>query len=381
MTEPYVLYGSHASYYTAKTRSYLRKKAIPFIERMPSHPRFRSHVRPATANHRVPQMETPDGLCLQDTTVIFDLLEARFPEIPAIPSTPRQRVITHLMELFASEGLVRMAWQYRWFHEANFQFVKMDFGRSFRPQGSDAELLQYGNVIADQMMSLGKIAPTEADKAELEASYLKLLRCMEDHLIEHPFLLGGHPSAGDYALMGALYAHLGRDPVPLRLMQDHAPRVFRWVEHMNTPEIQSPEFPDVPIAYAPDDTIPTSLEPLLRFLFEGHADRFINSAHAWNAVIEAGTPEAGEQISADRDQPLLPPVTISREGVEVVARAAVLDVWLLQRALGFFHSLGPSDQAAVRDQLARVGGEGLVSVQIQRPPVRRNGRFEWGPQE
>ena len=29
MTETYTLYGSYASYYTAKVRSYLRKKGIP----------------------------------------------------------------------------------------------------------------------------------------------------------------------------------------------------------------------------------------------------------------------------------------------------------------------------------------------------------------
>jgi hypothetical protein len=72
---------------------------------------------------------------------------------------------------------------------------------------------------------------------------------------------------------------------------------------------------------------------------------------------------------------------VNRDGQDQVARAAVLDVWLLQRALGYFHSLGSSEQVAVRDQLARVGGDGLVSVRINRPPVRRNGRFEWGPQE
>ena len=38
MMETYTLYGSYASYYTAKVRSYLRKKAIPFVERLPSDP-------------------------------------------------------------------------------------------------------------------------------------------------------------------------------------------------------------------------------------------------------------------------------------------------------------------------------------------------------
>ena len=62
MSDPYVLYGSHASYATARTRSFLRKKRIPFIERLPSHPRFREHVRPNTGSHRIPQLELPEGV-------------------------------------------------------------------------------------------------------------------------------------------------------------------------------------------------------------------------------------------------------------------------------------------------------------------------------
>ena len=45
MTDHYTLYGSYASYYTAKSRSYLRKKGIPFVERLPSDPVFREKVR------------------------------------------------------------------------------------------------------------------------------------------------------------------------------------------------------------------------------------------------------------------------------------------------------------------------------------------------
>ena len=82
---PYVLYGSHASYATAKSRSYLRKKGIPFVERLPAAPRFRAYVRPTSENHRIPQLEAPDGTVVQDTTAIFDYLEERFPDPPAYP--------------------------------------------------------------------------------------------------------------------------------------------------------------------------------------------------------------------------------------------------------------------------------------------------------
>ena len=71
MTAPYVLYGSYASYYTAKVHAYLRKKGIPFVLRLPSVPRFREHVRPTSGTHRIPQLETPDGEVLQDSVAMW----------------------------------------------------------------------------------------------------------------------------------------------------------------------------------------------------------------------------------------------------------------------------------------------------------------------
>ena len=44
-------------------------------------------------------------------------------------------------------------------------------------------------------------------------------------------------------------------PQPATLMKLRAPRVFRWTEAMNTPEIQTPEFPDVPTEFAADDVL------------------------------------------------------------------------------------------------------------------------------
>ena len=96
MNDAYTLYGSYASYYTAKTRSYLRKKNIPFVERLPSVPEFREVVRPTSGSHRIPQLMTPEGLVLQDSVEIQDYLEIRFPQVPAIPSTPKQKIFVHL---------------------------------------------------------------------------------------------------------------------------------------------------------------------------------------------------------------------------------------------------------------------------------------------
>ena len=80
--QPYLLYGAYASYYTAKVRCYLRKKGIPFAERLPSDPTFREVVRPTSGNHRIPQILAPDGEVIQDSVAIVDALEMCFPTYP-----------------------------------------------------------------------------------------------------------------------------------------------------------------------------------------------------------------------------------------------------------------------------------------------------------
>ena len=213
---PHVLYGSHASYATAKTRSYLRKKGIPFVERLPASKRFREYVRPTSENHRIPQLEAPDGTVVQDTTAIFDYLEERFPEPPAYPPGPRQQLAARLFEVLLDAELGRVAWHYRWnYMDENYAFVGREFGRSFRPQGTNGELDHYGGVIAERME--GKRAgfgDSEALRPVLESIYAEVLEILEAHFTQLPYFFGGLPSIADHVLMGSLFGHLARDPEP-----------------------------------------------------------------------------------------------------------------------------------------------------------------------
>ena len=347
MADHYVLYGSYASYYTAKSRSYLRKKGVPFVERLPSDPLFRSKVRPTSGSHRIPQLLTPEGEVFQDTVVIQDHLETRFTELPAIPDSPKQRIFVHLMELLASEGLVRLAWLHRWMFEENYSFVKSDFGRSFKPQGSDEELLKYGNLIADRMMSYGLPQSTPEARAELDRTYQELLGLFETHLIKHPYFLGGHPSAADYAIMGAMHAHLGRDPAGLRMMQDHAPRTFRWVENMLTPEVQSPEFFDVPVAYLQNDEVPATALNLLKFLATEFSQQFVLGALAFEQAMREETPESGAVLDSEHDQPTLAVRSVHYRGADYQHKTSLYAVWLGQRAQRAYQSLSQQQQNAV----------------------------------
>ena len=375
MSDPYILYGSYASYYTAKVRSYLRKKAIPFVERLPSDPMFRNKVRPYSGSHRIPQLLAPDGTVIQDSVEIVDYLETRFSQLPAFPDSPRQRVFVHLMELLGSEGLVRLAWMHRWLFEANDSFVKMDFGRSFRPQGSDKELRRYGELIADRMKSYGLPEATSEARRALDEQYCQLLRLFEAHLVEHPYFLGGQPSAADYAVMGAMHAHLGRDPAGLRIMQDNAPRTFRWVEHMLVPEVQSPEFFSRSVEYLPDDEVPSTSLAILQFVGSTFGQPFILDTLAFNQAMEVLDPELGFKLAPADDQPLLPTEIVKYGGGYHEHKAQLHAVWIGQRARAWFHALPPDIQLFVSDWLGDGELRELVQIPTQFELRRVNNRL------
>ncbi len=363
MQKSYTLYGSYASYFTAKSRAYLRKKGVPFVERLPSDPMFRNKVRPASGSQRIPQLLTPEGEVIQDSVAIQDYLEARFPELPAIPATPRQRVFVHLMELLASEGLLRLAWLHRWMFEENLDFVIKDFGRSFKPQGSDAELLKYGHLIADRMRSYGLPESTAEMREALDQKYLALLAHFERHLIEHPYFLGGHPSGADYAIMGALHAHMGRDPAGLRLMQSNAPRTFRWVEHMLVPEVQSPEFFSRPIEYPAHDAVPDTALAILAHIAEEYGETFVMSVMAFNQSMARQAPRPGHAFDPDSDQPTLAAEQVKYGGREEEHGANLHHVWLSQRARGYFQGLSRDE----REHVLAMLGEGVASDMLVMP--------------
>jgi len=315
---------------------------------------------------------------LQDTTVIFEYLERRFPEPSAYPPGPRQRLAAYLVDLFASENL-KVAWHYRWnYPEPNRHFVLREFGRSFKPRGTDELLDHYGGVVARQMDGhRSRIGITPEMFPMMEQIYFNLLDGLEAHFTDHPYLFGGLPSIADFSLMGPLFAHLGRDPWPLHLMQQRAPRVFRWVEHMNTPEIQSPEFWDVPVAYLPDDEVPQTVVQLLQTFCADYAPIYSASAALYDQWL-ADHPDAekGTTLSqTDEDQPSLGQITVPLREHQMTMGAPGHSLWLLQRTLDWLAQLSPEDRAACQSFAKDCGAETLLSTPISRPLTRVGNRL------
>jgi len=372
--EPEVyLYGSYASYAAAKTRCYLRKKGIPFVERVPAHPRFRTHVRPNSNNHRIPQIELKDGSVVQDTAAIVDVLEAKFPEPNIFPPGPRQGLVARLFEQLLDDLLMRPAWHYRWnYMDENYRFVGREFGRSFKPQGTDEELDHYGRVIADRME--GKragIGATDDSLPVFETFYKEALDILEAHFTTIPYLFGGRPSIADFSLMGSLFGHLARDPLPASIMKTRAPRVFRWTEAMNTPEIQSPEFADFPTEFDAQDELPETIADLLKLSLEASMGRLPRSADMYNEWVRSQTAvAAGTPVSEKHDEPSIGHYEASLRGVTMKVGVGLYPLWVHQRTLHWFNTLDADDQKAGRELLASFGGERLVDLELERPLTR-----------
>ncbi len=367
--EPCILYGSYASYHTAKSRSYLRKKGIPFIERPPCDPRFRAHVRPTSGSHRIPQLELPGGEVVQDSVAIFDALEERHPDPAARPSGALQGWACRVIEALVDPALLSMAWHFRWnFPEANAVFVGREFGRSFRNRGDDATLDHYGAVIAERMEGhRGSIGLAEQHHAALDALYDDLLGLMEEHVTTRPYLFGGLPSIADHVLMGPLFGHLARDPEPARRMKQKAPRVFRWTEHMNSPELVWPELFDEPPAFLEDDEIPETTRSLLRLLLETASERVAIAAQRFEAwVAEHPEHPARTAISKKADEPGFGRAVTEFRGVPLDSMVPAQPLWVWQHAVDYRSRLGEADRARCDALLTDLGGAALVDLPLPR---------------
>lgn len=358
------LYGAPCSLYTAKVRPCFRKNSIPFEERFQSHPDYRSRILPAANNHRIPVVEFNDGEIVQDSALILDSIEKRFPSIP----TPQGalRVIELLIEAHADRSMLKAAMHYRWnFPDDNLQFIRGEFGRILRfskPEEWDSA----GESIAGRMSSylppLG-IAPNSVPA--IEASYLKLLKMLNAHFMHYPYLLGHLPSRADYGLMGPLHAHLGRDPYPVRIMLKQAPLVFRWIERMNAPETFSPEFPEFEQSFFLAEKLPDTLLAVLNHMASEFIPEVVATSEAFATWLDAN-PQAstGSPISPKQDQPSFGPIQYQLEGRTIHQASAGHTLWMIQRMTDVFAALQQDQQSVARNILTHSGAEKCLTLRL-----------------
>lgn len=175
------------------------------------------------------------------------------------------------------------------------------------------------------------------------------------HFSEHPFLLGGRPSAADYGLIGPLFAHLGRDPVPTTLMKREAPRVYRWVERMMAPGLDTLEFPDYGTDWIADNAVPDSLEALLQLIAKDMLPELTDKLTFLDVWVSEHQPADGEPVSAKPHQRMIGQVNTHFRRVPVTAAVEPYLLYILRRAKEAMASFNDTDRQRVSNALSRVG--------------------------
>ncbi len=347
--QPYVFHAFEVSYFSAKVRPALRYKRLWVDEVRADY----GLIRERTGLTFIPMLITPDDEAWQDSTDIYDRLEARHPEPPLFPATPVQRIAAHLVELYVDEFALIPAMHYRWGSElgeasARSRFIAM--------VGSE----EFGTAAAARMAQARlRLGATDENASAIEAHTRDLLDALSTHFGAHAYLLGERMSFADCALMGPVDGHFFTDLVSRRLLLETARPVVGWIERCNHPNAPAqgqwladdglaPTFREVLGAMGRDaaPTIVTGLE-----VFDRWAD---TANHGDEALPRA----VGSIESTLRGQPL-------------VRFAGSYAPWLVQRVQDEYRALEPSMRARVDQAMAGTGWEALLAHEPRHRVTRR----------
>lgn len=360
------LLGAEHSYFTAKARSYMRYKGKQgkfFQEAVASLDIYRNAILPLVGVSFIPVLLVHDGAgkiihAIQDTSLIIDYVERNYPGTHSIhPTTPKQRFLSYLVEVYADEWLKMPAMHYRWsFLEENREYLIYEWGLASTPslpanQRREQVLNAKGKgaTFSNMKGTLPLLGITEETGPEVERSFLNLLDILNKHFSVHKFLLGGRPCLGDFALIGPFYAHLFKDPKPSSIMRSKAPAFCAYIERMNglRPSyetlftvdsskhvIPSPQgvaelgrvFADGD--FLANDEIPDTLLPLIEIIFDEHIPVLLSTCRELADFLKSNS------LPADQPLPRTTGYHSFRLGRAQASRLAYpYDIWMLQRCM------------------------------------------------
>ncbi len=358
----FVLYAWHLSYFSGKVRSYLRYKGIPFVERPVSLFAFRFRIPRKTGVSAMPVVVTPEGAWIQDSSVIIDDLEKRYPERPIVPESPVLRFAAYVAELWADEAWIPAAMHTRWSFPANYPLFEREAGSHLLPGLPRALQRIAARTAANEMRKhLPAVGVVPAQYEVLERWTRRMLSALELHFTYHPYLFGDRPTLGDFprspgADVRAPWARSVAEGGAFRREAGSPARLDRsaWREP------PASRLEPVPRRRRGPGLAPPGLSALLAELVPMLEKTLVE--------LRAFRQRHPEQRRVPRGLGVIE-VPLREGGFR---RAALpYGLWMAQRLLEVFRAMAPRDQDLVRAWLRPLGGEPLLSLDV--PPLRRDG--------
>lgn len=358
MAGRYRLYGWHLSYFTGKVRCYLRYKRIPFEDRPVDLFTLTQTIKRKTGEVVMPVLVTPEREWLQDSSVIIDTLEVRFPERPVIPITSVQRFAAYLFEAWADECWVPIAMHTRWSFPENYALFEREAGGHLLPGFPRVLQNRAAGNVAKMLRSLLPNVGVRPEQFEtMNAWTAQMLDWLDAAFAAQPYLFGGHPTLADFGLVGTMYAHLGRDPWPARELIAPRKHLRAWIDRMADP-------PETFGSLMEGDELPPALAPVFNAIFAEFTPLIEGIAAQTRAALASAPPgKALPRGLGDVEAPM---------GAGRFKRVALpYTLWMAQRALNAYRDAAPAERARIEAFAARHGGARFLALDL--PPLQRVG--------
>jgi glutathione S-transferase len=256
--QPCTLYGLKLSYFTGKLEAYLRAKGIAFQFVEMNVADFQRCAK-ETGVAQMPQLLTPQGAWLTDTTAIIAHFEEQEGQPRFRPTTAIGTFLSLLLEDAFDEWLWRPALYYRWAFEEDSRLMGGQIARTLlRDLPAPLWMRRFWVTGRQKREYLKADGVTRENGPALERHYLAVLDMLEPVFASRPYLFGDRPCEADFGLFGSMFRHFSSDPTPAAILRERAPNVTVWIARL---------WAATPDSLANCDRVadpPSDLDPLLR---------------------------------------------------------------------------------------------------------------------
>jgi len=310
-------------------------------------------IRERTGLTFIPVVITPEDETWQDSTELYDRLEARHPDPPLFPATPLQRIAAHLVELYTDEFATIPAMHYRWGSElgeasARARFIAM--------VGSEERGTAAAARMARARLALGA---SDENAPAIEEHGRELLDALSAHFTTHRYLLGERMSFADCALMGPLDGHFFTDLVSRRLLLETARPVVGWIERCNHPNAPAQG------EWLEDDALAPTLREVLGVMGRDAAPVLLAGLDVFERWADTA-PRDGEALPRAVGE-----VEARLRGLPVRRFAGSYAPWLVRRVLDDYRVLDGGARARVDAAVAGTGWEAVLAFQPRHREIKR----------
>ncbi|MEM9817291.1 MAG: hypothetical protein AAF827_12935 [Cyanobacteria bacterium P01_D01_bin.6] len=186
---------------------------------------------------------------------------------------------------------------------------------------------------------------------------------LDTHFRHHLYLLGERPCTGDFALVGALYAHLYRDASAGALTRKEGIAVAQYVERMMFP--RGGLIGD----YLPEDTIPETLIPMLSRMMREQMPCI---------EVTARCLATWKMENPDVDIPrMLGKHEFSLEGLSANRGIFPYAIWLFGCARELYDNMDGNARKEADALLDQCGGGLFCKIPINAPVKLQDFRLQW----